>query len=169
MKYVLTLFAILLILEPKVYAKDDKWFDGIRFSIGVGKQNLRIGNTPNDSRNKKLLIVTSQHLGHGEFPLFPVTITFPESLMTSWSFRGAFFQYNNANNITDLAPNEELSLKHAYWRQNEDNRNYLVNDFFTDEDKDYINGKDKWALSADTKLQQIALGYYWGIFFTSWE
>ena len=101
------------------------------------------------------------HLRSGDF-LFPVNITFPETLMNSYSFRGAFIEIAQKLKKNDLAPiGEENSIN---FRQDEQSRNYLVNNFFNEEEKEYVLGKNNWALSADYDLTQTMLGYYWGIF-----
>ena len=79
------------------------------------------------------------HLRSGDF-LFPVNITFPETLMNSYSFRGAFIEIAQKLKKNDLAPiGEENSTN---FRQDEQSRNYLVNNFFNEEEKEYVLGKN---------------------------
>ena len=49
-------------------------------------------------------------------------------------------------------------------RQSQQVRDFLNNSFFNDDDKSFISGKDKWALSADTEYLYYVVCYYWGIF-----
>ena len=78
--------------------------------------------------------------------------------MNSYSFRGAFIEIAQKLKKNDLAPiGEENSTN---FRQDEQSRNYLVNNFFNEEEKEYVLGKNNWALSADYDLTQTMLGYY---------
>ena len=94
--------------------------------------------------------------------IFPITIVFPESLMNSYSFRGAFLDYKGPSAISDIAPVGEINNNNN--RQSSQTRERLINEFFNDDDKSFIQGKDNWALSADTDFMFYFVGYYWGLF-----
>ena len=103
--------------------------------------------------------------------MFPVVITFPEKLMSSWSFRGAFFDYHYSKQ-EDLAPSAEdkkIKKDTTHWRQNSSLRTILYDKFFTASDKSFADANSKWALSADVTSTRYFLGYYFGVFFPAFE
>ena len=68
---------------------------------------------------------------------FPLTLTLPETLMTSWSFRSGMFEYDLPKEHKDLSPSAgsftEDNLNSdgtKYWRQDYSYRKSLYNDFF---------------------------------------
>ena len=56
-----------------------------------------------------------------------------------------------------------------YFRQSSSVREELIKNFFNDDDKKFIEGKDKWALSADTEFEFIYFGYFWGVFLPAFD
>ena len=94
--------------------------------------------------------------------LFPVAIVFPETLMSSFSFRGAFFEYKEKTIASETAPEGEKNA--TYWRQSATGRSRLYHEFFNASDKSFADANSNWALSADTEFMFVYLGYYWGLF-----
>ena len=83
--------------------------------------------------------------------------------MTSWSFRGALFEYEFPSESKDLPPvNDGIITGNN--RQKSSDRTLLYNDFFNASDKAFADANSNWALSADVNSSRIFLGYYWGVF-----
>ena len=69
--------------------------------------------------------------------------------MSSWSFRGAYIVYTEPLESKNLIPangeeKEEVSKdgeSRTFLRQFPADREWLINNFFNSEDKDYISGK----------------------------
>ena len=98
---------------------------------------------------------------------FPIAIALPEILMNSWSFRGAFLEYQNRTELKDLAPQASDNVIHSdttNWRQKPDERTYIYNNLFTASDKTFADANSNWALSADTVSSRFLFGYNWGVF-----
>ena len=145
-----------------VCAEEGKWIDGIRLQFGDTSQSIVFFTDRSDETGGQAIIRKSQLENENPTSLYPIAIALPESLMNSWSFRGSFIEYSDRIKINDLSPHGHDSG--TYRRQGSSSRTFLINNFFNDDDKQFINGKDKWALTADTNLQMIFLGYYWGVF-----
>ena len=94
-KQVLVLFATVLILIPEVYA-EDSWYsiDGIKFRYGysIREQSLSIKDQQIASTSSQL--GPNQYGAMGGRQLLPIIITFPETLMNTWSFRQAYFDFS---------------------------------------------------------------------------
>ena len=88
-KQILVLFATVLILIPEVYA-EDSWYtiDGIKFRAGDTK-------TENSLRLKQKTIAKTRNSIFPRKQIFPIVLTFKESLMISWSFRQAYFDFSD--------------------------------------------------------------------------
>ena len=87
--------------------------------------------------------------------------------MNSWSFRGAFFEFELEKNIKDLAPRPDdgkINSETTHWRQKSSDRTSLYNDFFNTSDKAFADANSNWALSADVNGSRYFLGYNWGVF-----
>ena len=114
------------------------------------------------------IISTQNKLRHlGPTSSFPISITLPETLMNSWSFRGAILEYQNETLVKDLPPNGLNANLHAtmtYWTHSSDKRTYIYNNFFNNSEKSFADTNSNWALSADILSSRILLGYYWGVF-----
>ena len=98
---------------------------------------------------------------------FPIAITLPEKLMNSWSFRGAFLEYQNRTELKDLAPVASDNVIHSdttNWRQKSGLRPDIYNNLFTASDKTFADANPNWALSADTVSSRYLFGYNWGVF-----
>ena len=101
-KQILVLFAIILISVQAIYAEEQSWYeiDGIKIRLGSLQHNS-VFDLPGGGN----IIETNNSFSHLEDPqLFPIAITLPETLMNSWSFRGALFEWQSPIEIKDLAP-----------------------------------------------------------------
>ena len=165
MKHVLILFAVMMVLVPTVYAEEKSWYeiDGIKFRYGDNVQQIWFRTNDNENYSEEIIIKPDFQLEGQKVPkLTPITIVLPESLMNSYSFRGAFLDYKGPSAISDIAPVGEINNNN--YRQSSQTRERLINEFFNDDDKSFIQGKDNWALSADTDFMFYFVGYYWGLF-----
>ena len=165
MKHILILFAVMMVLVPTVYAEEKSWYeiDGIKFRYGDSVQQIWFRTNDNENYSEEIIIKPDFQLEGQKVPkLTPITIVLPESLMNSYSFRGAFLDYKVPSAISDIAPVGEINNNN--YRQSSQTRERLINEFFNDDDKSFIQGKDNWALSADTDFMFYFVGYYWGLF-----
>ena len=173
-KHVLVFFVIILTLIPVVKAEEKSWYeiDGIRvrpvgnyrapvviympWKIEKGIDPLYPGigipNTPDIAGKAE------------EKGLFPLALELPETLMTSWSFRGGLFEFEFPSEVKDLGPDFGGDHGSGYKRQSSKIRPSLYNDFFNANDKAFADANPMWALSADATSSRIFLGYYWGVF-----
>ena len=154
MKYVLVLFAVMMVLVSTVYAEDDKWIDGIKFRYGGLTFSPDLSHPSMGSSEVDNRIIVNMSLPNS---LIPVALVLPETSMNSFSFRGGFFEISDES-YDDLAPFGFESSTHL--RQSPESRDWLVSSFFNDDDKSYISGKDLWALSADAEMKALFFGYY---------
>ena len=174
MKHVLVLFAIILALIPVVKAEDKSWYeiDGIRIRPVGNYRDPVVIYMPwkKESRIDPLypgigIPNTPSIAGKAEEKgLFPLALELPETLMTSWSFRGGLFEFEFPSEVKDLGPDFGGDHGSAYRRQSSKIRPSLYNDFFNASDKAFADANPKWALSADVTSSRIFLGYYWGVF-----
>ena len=84
---------LLLLTALPIHAEEKSWYeiDGIKFRFGE-LQNDTIFKLPWIEANRTI-IETNYSFSHLEPPYtFPIAITLPETLMNSWSFRGALFE-----------------------------------------------------------------------------
>ena len=198
MKHVFVFFAIILALIPAVYAEDDKWIDGIRFRFVTSspddcefknpvefKSPVSCGKNPigiympwkiedrfspyfsDAPRNDAAAIAVDNR----REPLFLFALELPETLMTSWSFRGGLFEFELPKELKDLGPDGYGGsvagdvIGRAYKRQSSKIRTSLYNDFFNASDKAFADANPDWAMSTDVTSSRIFLGYTWGVFF----
>ena len=127
MKYVLVLFAVMMVLVSTVYAEDDKWIDGIRFRYGQEWYETYI-SIPLAGKDTDIIKTENTISKFTPISQFPITIALPEKLMNSWSFRGAFLEYQNRTELKDLAPQASDNVIHSdttNWRQKSDERTYI--------------------------------------------
>jgi len=152
---------LLLLTALPVHAREKSWYeiDGIRFRIGFGQQEIRFMLPEGEAIIQPDPELEGQNAGNY---LFPVAIVFPETLMSSFSFRGAFFEYKEKTIANGTAPQGEKNA--TYWRQSAAGRSRLYNEFFNASEKSFVDANSNWALSADTEFMFVYLGYYWGIF-----
>ena len=166
MKYVLVLFAVMRVLVSTVYAEDDKWIDGIRFRYGQEWYETYI-SIPLAGKDTDIIKTENTISKFAPISQFPIAIALPEKLMNSWSFRGAFLEYQNRTELQDLAPQASDNVIHSdttNWRQKPDERTYIYNNLFTASDKTFADANSNWALSADTVSSRFLFGYNWGVF-----
>ena len=86
-------------------------------------------------------------------PLFPFALELPETLMTSWLFRGALLEFEFPTELKDLRPSRDDSYKTS-----------LYNDFFNASDKAFADANSDWEMNADVTSSRVFLGYTWGFF-----
>ena len=93
--------------------------------------------------------------------LFPFALELPETLMTSWSFRGGQFDFEFPTKqdlwVDAFIESDGFRLKSSY-------KTSLYNDFFNASDKAFADANSNWAMSADVTSSRIFLGYTWGVF-----
>ena len=173
------LFPLLLLLTAlPIQAEEDKWIDGIRFRpVNDSKLDMVVYMpwkiedriSPYFSSPPKTGAISSNMIsttaGHEKTTLFPFALELPETLMTSWSFRGALFEFEFPTEVKDLRPGfNSISEVTNYLRQDGSDRTSLYNDFFNASDKTFADANSNWALSADVTSSRIFLGYTWGVF-----
>ena len=166
MKYVFVFFVFLLISVPLLHAEDNKWIDGIKIRYGEEWYETYI-SIPLAGKDTNIIKTENTISKFKPISQFPIAITLPEILMTSWSFRGAFLEYQNRTELKDLAPQASDNGIHSdttNWRQKSDERTYIYNNLFTASDKTFADANSNWALSADTVSSRYLFGYNWGIF-----
>ncbi len=160
---------LLFVLAGAVHAEEGKWIDGIKF---------RGGTLVNDTdftlpwvEGGSTIINVNADFSHLEVPnLFPIAIALPETLMNSWSFRAAVFEYQRLTVIKDLVPyGTSLTPDTTYLRQLSSLRTSLYSKFFNASDQAFADANSNWALSADVASSRIFLGYYWGVFYPAFE
>ena len=193
-KYFLFLLSLLFLPVSSIYSADDKWIDGIKFRGTVYDANSFI-LAPEFNNEKLVEPPEGLSLGSAESEfLFPVVITFPETLMNSWSFRSFFIDFQLENTVYDLQPPGEniyetsgstctlysadgticlIEIPNTYKtdkvRQGEKLRDYLYKDFFNDTERSFADANSEWAVSADFTSSRIFLGYLWGVFIPAFE
>jgi hypothetical protein len=153
-----------------VQAEEGFWIDGIKFRYGT-LSNTTALRLPWVEENSTIIEVNKDFSHLAETPMFPIAITLPETLMNSWSFRGALFEYQPKTELKDLAPATTGTLRSSritpsteQFRQKDELRTSLYNNFFNASDKAFADANSNWALSADVIGSRIFLGYYWGVF-----
>ena len=158
----LSLCGLILTALP-VQAEEKSWYeiDGIKFRLGFSSQYVyfRTSSGPILEPNEDLE-------GHKDKrDLVPVAIVFPETTMSSFLFRGAFFEYKPTI-ASEIGPYVEPDEKgnETYRRQGASARTILYNDFFNASDRSFADANSNWALSGDTEFMFVYLGYYWGVF-----
>ena len=177
MKYVLAFFVIIVVSLASVYADEGyiPYFpdflepDGIKFRYSQEYYETYISYRNAGAYTE--IISTQNKLRHlGPTSSFPISITLPETLMNSWSFRGAILEYQNETLVKDLPPNGLNANLHAtmtYWTHSSDKRTYIYNNFFNNSEKSFADTNSNWGLSADILSSRILLGYYWGVFISN--
>ena len=176
MKHVLVLFVIILTLIPVVKAEDKSWYeiDGIRFRpVGANSSSPIVIYMPWKIEKRispyfsppplDADIARNEETG----TLLPFALELPETLMTSWSFRGALFEFEFPKEVKDMGrglAKDGGDGEVDYLRQEGSDRTSLYNDFFNASDKAFADANSNWALSADVTSSRIFLGYTWGFF-----
>ena len=158
-----------------IYAEDQSWYeiDGIKIRYGNLRNTTDIflqGHSPRISEGPESSFINkNDKFSHLKpTPIFPIAIVLPETLMSSWSFRGAVFEYQNETEVKDLTPrpdDDSISEDTTHWRQKPSVRTLLYNNFFTASDKSFADANPNWAVSADVSGSSYFLGYNFGVFF----
>ena len=177
LKYLLFPLLLLLTALP-IQAEEDKWIDGIRFRPLNDTSNdmvvympwkiedrnpLYFSNPPKTGAISSNMVSTTY--GHEKTTLFPFALELPETLMTSWSFRGGLFEFGSPTKFKDLKPDfysPEIGSDSdgtRYLRQRSSYRTSLYNDFFNASDKAFADANSKWALSADVTSSRVFFGH----------
>jgi hypothetical protein len=162
---------LLLLTALPVQAEEDKWIDGIKIRFGL-LTNTTIFRLPGVGEKDTIIEVNKDFSHLAETPMFPIVITLPETLMNSWSFRGALFEYQPKTELKDLAPaptESAVSSTTEQFRQTDTLRTSLYNNFFNASDKSFADANSNWALSADMTSSRVFLGYYMGVFIPAFE
>ena len=159
---------LLFVLAGAVHAEEGKWIDGIKFRYGT-LSNTTTFKLPWVEGSSTIIEVNDKFSHLDTTPMFPIAITLPETLMTSWSFRGALFEYQPKMERKDLVPTTTgttSGVSSGIWptteqfRQKDTLRTSLYNDFFNASDQAFADANSNWALSADVTSSRIFLGYY---------
>ena len=172
------LITILLIIPASAIQAQDKTIDGIRlrYSTVLSQDQFLIEDYEITKYNTKINTEYS-----GDFAgtqKFPIAIIFPESLMSSWLFRQAYFDFSIGDEINDIPPLPDQSISSqlnsalndsrttVYLRQKSGTRNYLKDNFLP---KYFSSSQlstlpENWAITHDIKRSALALGYMWGFF-----
>jgi len=169
LKSLLLSLCCLILTALPVQAEEDKWIDGIKFRYGTLNNDAAFKFEIGSEYYQKIFEV-NRYFGHlAATPMFPIAITLPETLMNSWSFRGAFLEYQPLTVAKDLVPKGgwgeyDVTVETTYLRQSSALRIALYREFFNASDKAFADANSNWALSADMTSSRIFLGYYWGVF-----
>ena len=191
LKYVLAFFAFVIFSVPIVNAQklveenaqelveedengqlleDKSWYeiDGIKIRYGYLRNRTDIFLPSQETSSSSNLIETNNLIGNKDLTqISPIAIVLPETLMTSWSFRGAVFEFQSETGVKDLSPRPDdssITSETTHWRQESSMRTLLYNDFFNASDKSFADSNPKWALSADVNSSRYFFGYIWGVF-----
>ena len=185
LKYVLSFFAFVIFSVPIVNAQelveenengqlleDKSWYeiDGIKIRTGYLRNNTGISLSSQENSHQlppAIIDQTDQFSHQNAIPISPIAIVLPETLMTSWSFRGAVIEFQTETEVKDLSPSPDdnsINSETTHWRQKDSMRTLLYNDFFNASDKSFADSNQKWALSADVNSSRYFFGYIWGVF-----
>ena len=156
----------------------EKTIDGIKIRWGVtwNQDQFDLGGHNITSSHAKINQETS--VGFVGSPKFPIAVIFPETLMSSWLFRQAYFDFADTPQTKDIPPVPDvemyqlldLALKSnsdlIYLTQKSAIRDYLKENFLTK----YLSSSQistlptNWAISNNIKRRAAAFGYMWGFF-----
>ncbi len=156
-KHILVLFVIILTLIPVVKAEDKSWYeiDGIRFRLVGFFENKIVTYMPWKIENRispyfREPINTAAIAGNYQRKnIFPLALELPETLMTSWSFRGFLLEFKFQSEAKDLFPGfDKSNLKNGDIKQSFEYRTSLYNNFFNVSDKAFADANSNWACPA---------------------
>ena len=120
---------LLLLTALPVQAEEKSWYeiDGIKIRFAIQYSETKLGLA---FGSHKTIIEPNSDFSHlGDKEMFPFAIVFPETLMNSWSFRGAVFEYEALTETKDLIPaGEDVTSNTNYLRQIDTVRTELYND-----------------------------------------
>ena len=167
-----------MILSASDIQAKEKTIDGIKIRWGVtwNQDQFDLGE-----HNITSTHATINHETSGGFvgsTKFPIAVIFPETLMSSWLFRQAYFDFADTPQTKDIPPVPDvemyqlldLALKSnsdlIYLTQKSYTRHYLKENFLTK----YLSSSQistlptNWAISNNIKRRAAAFGYMWGFF-----
>ena len=167
-----------MILSASDIQAKEKTIDGIKIRWGVtwNQDQFDLGEHNITSSHAKINQETSG--GFVGSPKFPIAVIFPETLMSSWLFRQAYFDFTDTPQTKDIPPVPDvemyqlldLALKSnsdlIYLTQKSAIRDYLKENFLTK----YLSSSQistlptNWAISNNIKRRVAAFGYMWGFF-----
>ena len=189
MKQALVLFLIILALIPVVKAEEKSWYeiDGIRFRFVTNSPDDCNSGSPDEIKspvscgtnpigiympwkiedrfspyffsaptNAAAIVVDNV-----KKPLFLFALELPETLMTSWSFRGGLLEFEFP---TEQQLEPFCSKRGQLGQCLDDSRTSIYNDFFNASDKSFADANSNWDMSADVTTSRIFLGYTLGFF-----
>ena len=132
-KHILASFAILLMLVSEVYPKKDKWIDGISIRYGNTRNDIFIKLEEKENLQDSIIYNEERLRGQGLTQISPIAIALPETLMNSWSFRGAFFEFELEKKKKEVSKLKKkvkvdlsLKLKEKKLKEKAKNLNELV-------------------------------------------
>ena len=167
-----------MIIPASTIRAQDKTIDGIRlrYSTVLSQDQFLIEDYEITKYNTKINTEYS-----GDFAgtqKFPIAIIFPESLMSSWLFRQAYFDFSIGDEINNIPPLPDQSISSQldaafndsrttiHLRQKSGIRDYLKGNFLPK----YFNASqistlpENWAITHDLKRSALAFGYMLGFF-----
>ena len=172
------LITMLMIMPTSVIQAQDKTIDGIRlrYSTVLSQDQFKIDDYEITKYNSK--INTAYTYTFPGKQKFPIAIVFPESLMASWLFRQAYFDFSIGDEINDIPPVPDQSISSqldsafndarttVYLRQKSGTRDYLKENFLP---KYFSSSQlstlpENWVITHDLKRSALAFGYMWGFF-----
>ena len=98
------LITILMIMPTSVIQAQDKTIDGIRlrYSTVLSQDQFKIDDYEITKYNSNINTAYTAYFPGKQ--KFPIAIVFPESLMSSWLFRQAYFDFSIGAEINDIPP-----------------------------------------------------------------
>ena len=161
-----------MIIPASAIQAKDKIIDGIRlrFSTAYSQDQFLIEDYEITKYNTKINTEYSGYFAGTQ--KFPIAIIFPESLMSSWLFRQAYFDFSIGDEINDIPPLPDQSISSqlnsaltdsrttVYLRQKSGTRDYLKENFLP---KYFSSSQlstlpENWAITHDIKRSALALG-----------
>ncbi len=175
LKSLLLSLCCLILTALPIQAEEDKWIDGIRFRpVNDSKLDMVVYMpwkiedriSPYFSSPPKTGAISSNRIsttyGFEKTTLFPFALELPETLMTSWSFRGGQFDFEFPTKqdlwVDPFIESDGFRLKSSY-------KTSLYNNFFNASDKAFADANSDWEMIiTDVTSSRIFLGYTWGFF-----
>ena len=172
------LITLLMIIPSSVIQAQDQTIDGIKFrySTVYSQDIFEIDDEQITSFNSNINTeYTGTFVGKQKFP---ITIVLPETLMSSWLFRQAYFDFSIGDEINDIPPVPDQSISSQldsafndsrttiHLRQKSGTRDYLKENFLPKyfSASQISNLPENWAITHDVKRSALAYGYLWGFF-----
>jgi len=169
---------MLMVIPASVIQAKDKTVDGIKFrySTVLSQDKFEIDDYEIAEYDTNInMTYTGPFAGKQKFP---IAIVFPESLMATWLFRQAYFDFSIEDEINDIPPIPDQSISSQldsafndsrttiHLRQKTGTREYLRENFLPKyfSASQISNLPENWAITHDLKRSALALGYMWGFF-----